>query len=69
MAALVADQASETDPDARLALLSEIQDLWVTESHMIPFAQGALFVAYRDGISGVVLDPLALFHFFLVEKE
>lgn len=69
MSALVASQASELDVDARLVILGELQDLWVSGSHMVPLAQGALFVAYADGISGVVLDPLALLHFFLIEKE
>ena len=69
MSALIAAQASEQDEAARIAILADIQDLWVTESPMVPFAQGSLFVAYADGISNVVLDPLALFHYFLVEKN
>ena len=56
------------DESARVKLLGDIQDLWVTESPFVPLAQGALFVAYRDGISNIVLDPLALFHYFLIEK-
>lgn len=69
MDALLDAQAGEFDEAARVALLEEVQDLWVTESPFVPLAQGSLFVAYRDGISNIVLDPLSLFHYFLIEKE
>jgi peptide/nickel transport system substrate-binding protein len=61
-------QAVEQDLDARAQLLEDIQDLWVTESPFVPLGQGKLVIGYRDNISGVVIDPLALFHYFLVEK-
>jgi len=57
-----------TDPDARADLYGQIQDLWPTENPTTPFAQGALFVAYRDNVTGIVLDPLSLFHYYLVSK-
>lgn len=69
MDALLDAQAGEGDEAARVALLEEIQELWVTESPFVPVGQGSLFVAYNDGISNVILDPLALFHYFLIEKE
>jgi peptide/nickel transport system substrate-binding protein len=68
MDALLDAQAGEQDEDARIALFSDIQDLWVVESPFVPLAQGSLFVAYRDGVSGVILDPLSLFHYFLIQK-
>jgi peptide/nickel transport system substrate-binding protein len=68
MDALLDAQAGETDADARLGLLEDVQDLWVTESPFVPLGQGSLFVAYRDGVSGIVLDPLSLFHYFLIDK-
>ena len=69
MDALLAAQAVEGDPATRADLLGQIQDLAVTESPFVPLAQGGLFVAYREGISNIVLDPLSLFHYFLVEKN
>jgi peptide/nickel transport system substrate-binding protein len=69
MDALLDAQASAQDEGERIALLGDVQDLWVTESPFVPIGQGSLFVAYNDGISNVVLDPLALFHYFLIEKE
>jgi peptide/nickel transport system substrate-binding protein len=69
MDALLTAQAVEGDPDTRADLLGQIQDLAVTESPFVPLAQGGLFVAYREGISNIVLDPLSLFHYFLIEKN
>ncbi len=68
MDALLEAQAGELDEATRLTILADIQDLWVTESPFVPLAQGALFVGYRDGISNVILDPMQLLHYFLIEK-
>ncbi len=62
-------QAAEGNESARIAILEDIQDLWVEQSPMVPFAQGALFVSYSDAIKSITLDPLALFHYYLVDKE
>ena len=69
MDSLLADQAVALDPTARAEILGQIQDLSVTESPFVPLGQGSLFVAYRDNISNVILDPLSLFHYFLIEKQ
>jgi peptide/nickel transport system substrate-binding protein len=69
MDALLDAQAAEVDSDARLALLEETQDYWVEVSPYIPLGQGSLWVAYRDGVSGIILDPLSLFHYFLIDKQ
>ncbi len=69
MDALLDAQAAERDEAARVALLEQVQDLWATEVPFTPLVQGGLYVAYRDGISNVVLDPLGLFHYFLIEKK
>jgi len=68
MDALLDAQAGELDEATRIGIMEDVQDLWVTESPFVPLAQGKLFVAYRDGISNVILDPLALFHYFLIVK-
>ncbi len=68
MDALLEAQAGETVQDARVEILHEIQDLWVTESPFVPLGQGKLFIGYRDGVSGILLDPLAQLHYFLIEK-
>jgi peptide/nickel transport system substrate-binding protein len=68
MDALLDAQAGELDEEKRIEILGEIQDLWVTESPFVPLAQGKLFIAYRDNVSGIVLDPIANLHYFLIEK-
>ena len=69
MDALLDAQAAELDEAARIALLEEIQDFWVGESPFVPLSQGMLVVAHRDGVSNVILDPIALFHYFEVKKN
>ena len=69
MDALLTAQAVEADPAARTDLLGQVQDFAVTESPFVPLAQGGLFVAYREGVSNIILDPLSLFHYFLIEKN
>lgn len=68
MDALLDAQASELDEAARIATLGEVQDLWVTESPFVPLGQGKLLIAYQDNVSGIVLDPIALLHYFLIQK-
>lgn len=68
MDALLDAQASELDQSARTSILEDVQDLWVTESPFVPLGQGKLVIAYRDGVSGIVLDPIANLHYFLIEK-
>jgi peptide/nickel transport system substrate-binding protein len=65
---LLEAQASELDETERIRILEEIQDYWVEQSPFVPLGQGKLFIAYRDGVSGVVLDPIAQLHYFLLEK-
>lgn len=69
MDALLTAQAEELDLTARADLLGQIQEFAVTESPFVPLGQGGLFVASRDNISNIVLDPLSLFHYFLIVKE
>ena len=69
MDALLEAQAGELDETARIAIMEEIQDFWVGESPFVPLAQGKLVIAYHDGVSGVVLDPIANLHYFLLGVE
>jgi peptide/nickel transport system substrate-binding protein len=56
------------DSDERKAVYEEAQQLWVTDPPTIPLTQGSLLVVAQPGISGIVLDPNMLFHYFLLEK-
>jgi peptide/nickel transport system substrate-binding protein len=68
MDALLDAQAGELDEATRVSILEEIQDFWVSESPFVPLAQGKLIIAYAEDVSGVVLDPIANLHYFLLEK-
>ena len=68
MDALLDAQAAELNEATRISILEEIQDFWVLESPFVPLAQGKLFIAYRADVSGVVLDPIASLHYFLLKK-
>ena len=69
MDALLDAQGGELDQDARIAIFEDIQDLWVTDSPFVPLGQGKLFIGYRDGVSGILLVPLAQLHYFLIAKS
>jgi peptide/nickel transport system substrate-binding protein len=56
------------DSDERKAVYEDAQTLWVTDPPTIPLTQGSLLVVAQPGISGIVLDPNMLFHYFLLEK-
>jgi peptide/nickel transport system substrate-binding protein len=68
MDALLDAQAAELDEATRISILENIQDFWVLESPFVPLAQGKLIIAYHDDVSGVVLDPIANLHYFLLKK-
>ena len=69
MDALLDAQAGEPDEETRISILEQVQDLWVTESPFVPLSQGKLVIGYLDNISGVVLDPIAHLHYFLIDKQ
>jgi len=66
---LLEAQAGELDQNKRIQILEEIQDYWVEQSPFVPLAQGKLFIATQDNVQGVILDPIALLHYFLLEKQ
>jgi peptide/nickel transport system substrate-binding protein len=68
MDALLEQAMVETDDAARAALYEQIQEMWFEENPTTPFAQGALYAAYAEGVTGVTLDPLMQLHYFLIGK-
>lgn len=67
MDVLLDAQASELNKSVRISILENIQDFWVNESPFVPLVQGKLFIAYRDDVSGVILDPIPTLHYFLLK--
>ncbi len=60
--------ATDLRGDARKQVFEEIQKLWAEDVPTLPLTQGKLMVAARKNISGIVLDPVMLNHYFLLEK-
>jgi len=54
--------------DERTAIYEQVQDIWADDAVIVPFAQGKLTIAYREGIEGVVLDPTLLLRYWLIYK-
>jgi peptide/nickel transport system substrate-binding protein len=68
MDALLVEAQTETDPDVRLELYANIQELWTTQAPTIPFTQGQLLVVTQPGVGGVKLDPTMYMHYFTLTK-
>jgi peptide/nickel transport system substrate-binding protein len=69
MDALLEAAQVETDQAKRAQLYEQIQEMWFEENPTTPFAQGALYIAYAKGVTGITLDPLMQLHYFLIGKE
>jgi len=61
-------KAPELRSEARKKVYEDIQKLWVTDIPTVPLTQGSLLVVAQPGVSGIVLDPNMLFHYFLLKK-
>jgi peptide/nickel transport system substrate-binding protein len=68
MDALLEQAQVETDDDTRAELYKQVEEMWFEENPTTPFAQGALYIAYAQGVTGVTLDPLMQLHYFLIGK-
>jgi len=54
--------------DDRLKIYEDAQNLWVEDPPTIPLTQGTLLVVAQPDVTGIVLDPNMLFHYFLLAK-
>jgi peptide/nickel transport system substrate-binding protein len=65
-------EAGQTAPtlrgDDRLKIYEDAQKLWVEDPPTIPLTQGSLLVVAQPDVTGIVLDPNMLFHYFLLAK-
>ncbi len=61
--------ASDLRGAERQKVFEDIQKLWAEDIPTLPLTQGKLQVAARSNISGIVLDPVMLNHYFLFEKK
>jgi len=66
---LVHAQQKELDPAARTTIVKQAQSYMADQAPYVPIFQISQFAATVDGVSGVVLDPIQLLRFFLIEKS
>jgi peptide/nickel transport system substrate-binding protein len=66
---LVHAQQKELNPAARTAIVKQAQTYMADQTPYVPIFQISQFAATVDGVSGVVLDPIQLLRFFLIEKS
>jgi len=66
---LLSAARTTTSITERTALYEQIQDIWAEDAVIVPFAQGKLSIAYREGVKGIVLDPFMLLRYWLIYKE
>jgi peptide/nickel transport system substrate-binding protein len=66
---LVHAQQRELDPDKRAGIIKAAQAYMAEQAPYVPVFQISQFAATTDRISGVVLDPIQDFRFWLLEKR
>jgi peptide/nickel transport system substrate-binding protein len=66
---LVHAQQKALDPAARTGIIKQAQSYMAEATPYVPIFQISQFAATVDGVSGVVLDPIQLLRFFLIEKS
>jgi peptide/nickel transport system substrate-binding protein len=66
---LVHAQQIQLDAAQRTATIKQAQTYMAEQTPYVPIFQISQFAATVDGVSGVVLDPIQLLRFFLIEKS
>ena len=66
---LLREAQIKTSIDERTAIYEKVQDIWADDAVIVPFAQGKLTIAYREGVKGIFLDPTLLLRYWLIYKE
>ncbi|MEM0079354.1 MAG: ABC transporter substrate-binding protein [Nitrososphaerota archaeon] len=54
--------------EERTRLYEQAQDIWAEDAAIVPLFQGKLTIATKEGIEGVILDPVMLFRYWLIYK-
>ncbi len=65
---LIDAQRTETDPEARLAIFAEIQELMAADVPYIPIWQGTEYVFAQSDIQGLAVNPSQSLPLWLIEK-
>jgi peptide/nickel transport system substrate-binding protein len=59
----------EPDQSKRVELYKNIQIKLADDAPIVPIFQGKLYVASKDTVGGIVLDPLMLLRYYLIYKQ
>ncbi len=66
---LVHAQQRDQNPASRTATVKQAQAYMAEQTPYVPIFQISQFAATVDGVTGIVLDPIQLLRFFLIEKS
>src|SRR3989440_1252730 len=66
---LVATQASELDATKRATIIEQAQGYMADQTPYVPVFQISQFASSSDKVSGIVLDPIQIFRYWLLEKK
>ncbi len=69
MLSLVAAQASELDATKRATIIKQAQSYMADQTPYVPVFQISQFASSSDKVSGIVLDPIQIFRYWLLEKK
>jgi len=69
MLSLVAAQAKELDVTKRAVIIKQAQSYMADQAPYVPVFQISQFAATSDKVSGIVLDPIQIFRYWLLEKK
>jgi len=65
---LIKQQRAEQDPEARKAILSDIQQIMVEDVPSVPLWQNKDYVFAQSGIEGVTIQPTQQFLLWQIQK-
>ena len=65
----VATQAKELDATKRAATIKQAQSYMADQTPYVPVFQISQFASSNDKVSGIVLDPIQIFRYWLLEKK
>ena len=69
MLSLVAAQGKELDPTKRAAIIKQAQSYMADQTPYVPVFQISQFASASDKVSGIVLDPIQIFRYWLLQKK
>src|SRR5256714_395851 len=69
MLSLVAAQATELDATKRATIIKQAQAYMADQVPYVPVFQISQFASSSDKVSGIVLDPIQIFRYWLLEKK